>query len=438
MNAETKRLRKSYYSFFELLDNGNYLIYSTLTGAAVLCNQPKYTERAKAIAISDEIVYNSDDELTELLYKKMILVDIDFDELLYIRSMCEEELIRNSNLHLMMIVTRDCDFDCAYCGQKHENKRMPQSVYDSAIKYIKQSVARKDYSSVTISFFGGEPLLEYNNIVYFLKQLAEISSELGFNYNCGMTTNAYLLSPDRFKTLCELRCLDYQITLDGMAESHNKTRYLKTGKPTWDRIVYNLIETTKTDFDFYISLRSNFNYEVFEKLEEFYDFVKDNLFDERIELYYETIKDHGNVNTPTVIRGVEEIVSDSQIAKMIKSRGLRSATAFKNPCSLICRASLPNYFVVDFGGELKKCSHLLDYPGNQIGQLNEDGSTTLNVIENSKWVYRDFMTRDDCKDCKILPLCMGKRCPIDLVNNCFRCDKALREVDVIETLKAYC
>lgn len=337
----------------------------------------------------------------------------------------------------MLIVTRQCNFRCNYCGQQHEDKIMASEVYDYVLSLIEKKITKREYSSVSISFFGGEPLLAYNNIVKFLRKLNKLSIKYSFKYDSGMTTNAYLLTPNRFDTLVKLGCDSYQITVDGMDYIHNKNRHLRNYHPTWQKIIDNLKYMISTDYDFCISLRTNFNEDFLESADTFYEFVKNNLNDHRIEIYFETIKNHGNENTPNTLDTIGGIVAESEIAHILKSKNLHCSNIFAKPCNYVCKASNPNFYVIDFDATLKKCSHLLDIEDNTVGYLDFNGKINIDEILLSKWNFSDYLSVDTCSDCKLHPLCFGKRCPIDLVKGCFWCEKSVKETNLLELLRAY-
>ena len=436
---DKNKLKLSKYAFIEETEKGSFIIYSTMSGAVLLCDRSEYVDQIKSIKDSRTLTCGDKNEVVDILCSKMILLEDDFDEDLYVRSLCEDKIIRSRTLELMLIVTRNCNFNCVYCGQNHENKNMSKEVYDSVLKCIEVVITKREYSSLSITFFGGEPLLSFGDIVMFLRQLKLLSIKYDFTFTSGMTTNAYLLTPDRFNELVENGCTDFQITLDGMSSTHDQTRILKNNNPTWGIIVDNLKYMVSTDHAFRVTLRTNFNMEILNGLGDFYDFVKANFDDNRFQIYFETIKDHGNENTPDTLNGVEELISDISIAKMLKDRGLRTSNIFLKPCNLVCGASNPNFFVVDTDGTLKKCSHLLDVIDNAVGHITSDGDLVIdNGILNSKWVFNDYLSISECKDCRLVPLCFGKRCPIDIVKDCFRCNKVIREASIIEKLKQFC
>jgi len=228
-----------------------------------------------------------------------------------------------------------------------------------------------------------------------------------------MSTNGYLLTPQLFERLNKLNCDFYQISIDGMPEIHDKLRPLVSGRATWNRIIDNLTYMVSTDKQFSVTLRTNYNADVAESLVEFYRYIGEKIKDERIKIYYETIKNHGNENTPYTICGIEELVLDVDIAQLIRENNLTCVNATNKllPCSRVCYASKPDFFIIDEKSQILKCSFSLEDYNNVIGTLNENGTYIPNNNNYYNWVYHDYLTSEKCKSCKALPLCFGKRCP---------------------------
>ena len=435
------KLKKSKYAFFIENENNELIIYHSITGFILLCSEMDYIEKAKSVEKNEIIYLDKEDDFISLLYKKGVLLNIEFDETCQVRQMYEENVLHRKELLITLIVTRQCNFRCVYCGQKHENKKMPKSTYDSIINFIEKMCNTYQYKSISVSFFGGEPLLEYDNIVYFLEKLKDYSNKKHILYSAGMTTNGYLLTPEKFMKLSDLGCLDYQITLDGMESSHNKKRFLIGKKPTWKTIVNNLMYIKSTNVNFSISLRTNFDTTVLENIEEYFDFVSSNLKDDRILLYYETIKNHGNIEQKEYISNVEAVFSNVAISKLLREKGLKSSIVYHStlPYCSMCRAGIPSFYVVDYDSSLKKCTHRLDSEINRIGYLHLDGTATINNNLNSKWVYNDYLSHPECNTCKLLPLCFGKRCPVCYVDKTlsFGCDQELKVAEMEEIISAH-
>lgn len=116
-----RKLRKSKYAFFVKKENGNYIAYSSLTGAVIVFNENKYIKMLKS-ALEKDIFNYKDNDFFNLMIEKKIFIDDYIDEQLMVRGLYEEEIIRSNTLQIMLIVTRECNFRCIYCGQPHINE----------------------------------------------------------------------------------------------------------------------------------------------------------------------------------------------------------------------------------------------------------------------------------------------------------------------------
>jgi uncharacterized protein len=120
-----------------------------------------------------------------------------------------------------------CDY--CYCGQKYE-KRISASVIDK----IYSLVAMSDVRSIT--FFGGEPLLELELLLQLHQTLLSIKPDLRF---C-LTTNGLLLTPKIYQLLLN-KNIDITLSIDGNQARHDKHRKLHDGSGTWDLIMKNVM-----------------------------------------------------------------------------------------------------------------------------------------------------------------------------------------------------
>lgn len=93
----------------------------------------------------------------------------------------------NFSLHL----TENCNLGCAYCINHICDKRMSRETLTAAC-----DLAFASGNSAGLSFFGGEPLLEKENIYYALDYCEKKSAETGKKFSCKMTTNGTLLDED--------------------------------------------------------------------------------------------------------------------------------------------------------------------------------------------------------------------------------------------------
>ena len=67
-----------------------------------------------------------------------------------------------------------------------------------------------------LSWFGGEPLMYFEEVVYPISSyLLKRSNECGITFSNSITTNGFLLNPSMIKKCVEINLNHYQITLDG-------------------------------------------------------------------------------------------------------------------------------------------------------------------------------------------------------------------------------
>lgn len=417
-----RKIKKSKYAFFVRKSDGSYIVYSPVSGSVIRIFEEKYIMLLEKL-INQDMGEVEENELIQILIDKRILLDEYVNEDALVRGIYEEQIVKTDVLDVMLVVTRQCNFRCVYCGQSHLNVKMSAGHYDVILKFIEKQILTYRYKKVRITFFGGEPLLEIEKICLFLEKLKkllyDLSSELNeIRYEAGMSTNGYLLTPSTFERLTKLNCDFYQISVDGMPLTHNKMRPLSSGTDTWKQITDNLEYMISTSNEFVVTLRTNYNVEVAESLVEFYRYVGENLNDKRINIYYETIKNQGNKDTPDTISGIKELVFGIDIAQLISENNLicNNATARLLPCGQACYAGKPSHFIFDEKLQLLKCSYDLDKIDNVIGKLEENGEWPLNFNKYCQWVYNDYLNFAKCRECKILPLCFGKRCPKNLID----------------------
>ncbi|MFA5396995.1 MAG: LAGLIDADG family homing endonuclease [Methanogenium sp.] len=187
-------------------------------------------------------------------------------------------MIRQKNYALTSAsfnLTQDCNLACEYCfaGKKTKNK-MTFETAKKCVNFIidqcqnaKKEELNGGRKNISISFWGGEPLLEWEllkKIVLYTKSVVP----KGIHINFGGTTNGVLLTPEKFDFLEEHK-IYFLVSLDGTAESHDLYRKTTNGKGSHEIIMKNMKEVIKK-WPFYkvrISLLA-------ERIEHFYEDVK--------------------------------------------------------------------------------------------------------------------------------------------------------------------
>ena len=108
-----------------------------------------------------------------------------------------------------------------------------------------------------LSFFGGEPLIYFQQAVApLLEGASKIFKDSGILFGAGFTTNGYLITQDKIKFFKKHSVTDFQITLDGNKEFHNKVRYINSSKGSYEKIISNIKLLARNKFN--VIMRINF------------------------------------------------------------------------------------------------------------------------------------------------------------------------------------
>lgn len=178
----------------------------------------------------------------------------------------DEESIKWSVANVKQIgieITEKCNLDCYYCcyGKLYNNIGIRsrnidiencKSILSSLVQLLKSEYNLSAKKSIAISFYGGEPLLNFEGIrqiVTFMKQFVSNS----FNIQYYMTTNGILLKDVTFFVENNFRIA---ISLDG-DDNNNSFRLYANGKSTFRQTYENIIRI-KDKYPKYYSENINF------------------------------------------------------------------------------------------------------------------------------------------------------------------------------------
>lgn len=162
----------------------------------------------------------------------------------------ENDVIESlSNINQILIeVTEACNFDCNYCcyGELYYNKsdRKNSIDIDQCLCFIhdilKFKLGKRNHSikkQIVISFYGGEPLLNFDAIKMIVKYMNQYYLK-NISFSFSMTTNGYLL--DKYIDFLRTNDFTLSISLDGNS-NQNSYRRLKNYSSTYHKVYENII-----------------------------------------------------------------------------------------------------------------------------------------------------------------------------------------------------
>ena len=263
-----KNLKKSKYNIIYKNEQNEIFIVNGLYDTCIKFDFDLSNKVTKILNQPQIETNNNDDraqKLIRFLYKNNILVDFGCEEEKMVDFEYNKMAYGDKILRLTIVPTDACNFRCVYCYEKENNHYMSNEDGDCIIKFLKQNL--RNYGSLRIAWFGGEPLLAKKMIIPFLKKVKKIANFYKVPFVSEMTTNGYLLSQSLFEELFDCGVVSYQITMDGFKNIHNSMRPMKNGGDSYTTIYENLLNIkNNTKKRAIILIRVNFNFDYREEV----------------------------------------------------------------------------------------------------------------------------------------------------------------------------
>ncbi|ULH17459.1 radical SAM protein (plasmid) [Deinococcus sp. KNUC1210] len=370
MTASEAPLKRSRYTLQARQEDGVYL-QNTFTGSGGL-----YPTRALDLLRRSQP--DMTDPLAALLLKDGHLVPNDIDEIARATRHQMSAFFRDDVLHLILFSTEQCNFRCTYCYEKFKHGSMRPEVREGVKRLVSQR--GPGLKLLSISWFGGEPLYAHEVVQELSEHFTAVSQEHGFKYMAHATTNGYYLTPELAPALIENGLRDFQITLDGPAAVHDRTRMLQGGGPTFETIWANLLFLKDSNLDFTCTLRINFSPDNYDDAPAFISTLGETFgYDPRFKLHAHPVGRWGGEQDEQLnVYGMDDGFDRAlPLYEHAKSCGLGMLHANLNPFGSVCYAARGNSFAIRTSGQVVKCTVALDDERNHVGQLHADGTLML-------------------------------------------------------------
>ncbi|ADO57401.1 radical SAM protein [Paenibacillus polymyxa] len=294
-------------------------------------------------------------------------------------------LVSNEIQELIILPTEQCNFRCTYCYEDFKMKRMSPETIQAIKKFLTRRVPQLKH--LTISWFGGEPLLAKDILLNISEHAQKLSTKNNLtSYLISITTNGYLLSPSIFNELVNVGITKYQITLDGPKEIHNQTRKKVNTEGSFDTVWNNLLAIKESNLNVFVTIRVHLFHENLPYIPDFLELLKKHFYsDQRFKILLKPIAQFGGKNEEH-----PKIIEKSKHNKVIQplEEIIHGKTApRKNSNELeICYAARPNSLVIRSDGSLGKCTVALNDEKNNIGYITNDGTLKISQERLAPWL----------------------------------------------------
>lgn len=335
-------------------------------------------------------------------------------------------------------VTSRCNLSCPYCFVQQKNEDMS---LETAIAAVDLAIANSEYSGNTphVIFFGGEPLLKYNEIIVpIVKKYAD-------QCTFSITTNGVLLNED-IVDFFVANNVSVLLSFDGVKKVQDSQRPGK-GFSSFERILNNIpyllfrmpditmrATVTKNSLpylyeSFCMGVELGFvNFSFCINAYEEWDDDDAKLYASELnkigaEVYYRAVK--MNPELPVIrVSGLTTGVLDF-------NRVIEDKSKFNNH---ILRCGLgTTTFTVCPNGDITTCQERLSHPTHIIGNV-KDGIDFNKHLEFLKWYYEKLKELKCPFDCSssTMRFCLQRICPSRLEDMDFRLSTALCKSEKIE------
>ncbi|MCG2825744.1 MAG: radical SAM protein [Thermoplasmatales archaeon] len=342
------------------------------------------------------------EKVTKELMKRKMLIEESTDEIGIFNDVVEK--IRNAGMYAFTFtVTTACNFRCIYCYEEKEPERMVWKVANRCIGFMVEKVEETGQKDVSITFYGGEPLLEFNLIK---KILLESRKRLPKNVHIstGLVTNGSLLTEDFAKFLENFDCVS-QIPLDGLREVHDKRRAFASGKGSFDEVIGGIKNAIA-----YLSkviIRVDVDKTNEKHIPALLDWLKyNNITGHKVRIYFGPVtaitkesEKHARLCIPSYAYGKKLI----ELTKLAQRKGFVSY--FNIPAFLYCRAYRKAQVSFNPKGDIVPCLQRLGKEKEfVVGNVFNDPVYNENANNFFKRSPLDF---EKCRKCKIFGFCGG-------------------------------
>lgn len=398
-----KVIRSIYTQVFE--HNNIYYLYNAQTG--LFCEiTPLFYNLIK----SEDFGSLNEEEIKELVSKKILVEENAKYDYYHMRQlMTNLKKYDNTSLCLVLVPTTACNFKCPYC---FEPKANPLVMNEQVISDIMTSIKkRENLQSLSIIWYGGEPLLALDKIERILNGLScEGMPKLDHH---SIITNGYLFTDKAIALFKKYPLENIQITIDGSENFHNKTRCLANGAPTYSTILSNLkkilCELSETNVQIRVNVNKN-NWEEYIRLNE--DLASLLKKYNRLSMYPGLIREDSE-DGKSLCSSSFSCSDVMNLYNLFNENGI-DISLFPRRTDKGCMMQSANSFIIGPEGELYKCWNDVSIPEKVVGNIS-----TATMVHSSlyfKYMIDTIPFNDECKECAVFPLCNGG-CGLDRYRN---------------------
>lgn len=405
-----------YVHFYDVGDETIGLFHSLLIRTIFLTKNEK---QVIDLYLDNETPLNDDlKDTINYLFSNYYLVNSEAeDEDLY--QQCVRLIYPPAISNTYIVVTENCNFNCKYCfiservSANATNKVMTKEVAKASVELLQRTYEHQQHEyDKTITFYGGEPLMNLDIIKYFMQEVERVKS---FAYwpsdvKFAMITNGSLLNKENIAFLKQNH-IALSISYDVDKDSH-ANRINRLGQKTFDVVRNNIQMCINEKMPYSLSItisedtmlnRETVLQEIIalEPLTIAFNMLIPNKHLTPSDTYYEEATDF-----------MIECFKRLRQKGIYEDRMMRKVQAFiDNKLYLYdCCASGGNQFVIAPDGSIGICHGYLNNRKYFSANVMNKDFDYRNSPDFDYWKQRSPIFMPECQDCECLGIC-GGGCP---------------------------
>ncbi len=392
---------ESKYNYL-LQQEDSILLLNGISGAILNLKKDEYEFLNQLF--KDPLLQKEHAEVTHNLLAKKIMVADTASELELLKKKYRQSK-SDGTFQLILNPTQNCNFNCWYCYETHPKGYMQPELINRIKKLLSSNLQRKNIHTLSLGWFGGEPLMYFHKIVYDISLYAKQEAEKNkVEFKNSMTTNGYLLNSQIIEKAHQIDLKVLQVTLDGDRKTHDSIRNCK-GKPSFDRIIENCIRFCEYHETNRVRLRINYT-------------------DESLKIDYQEALNRIPLNIRRQVgidfQRVWQTRTENRDIQKGKKWLLDNRNRLKENDFIVahppqfsiykgckCYADKKEYLNINYDGHIYRCTAENYSPATSLGYLNEQGEIIWYNSEINRIDDKPYFENEKCIQCKYLALCGG-------------------------------
>ena len=374
--------------------NGSFMAKNTFTQEIVKLSEKQFRALQKLGQQSCDYDFLCENELTELAKKRFIVeqelceADNYLDTAVVLRLMQKK---KNGLATFTILPTTGCNARCTYCyEQGYKVSHMTDEIADKVVEYICSTCCDEE---ITLSWFGGEPLLGRDKMTRICEGLAK----RGVAFRSKIITNASLFDRELVAHAKKVwNLISAQVSMDGIEKEYTRRKqYLDPKAHNYEKVLQAIDELAQQGIR--VSLRVNYDKVNLETMQQFIDELEQRFANyDNVHIYfYMLFQQQHTSECVDVYKKQFEFYERNKDKKLLH---LGYAKKFK--LNFCMADNLDESIVIDPEGKLFSCEHM---PGEHSTWGNVfDGVTSSEKLEKLKALAQPD---EKCRQCPFLPQC---------------------------------